>query len=67
MWDLAQSPVLAGVTLVILLEVNVFPEAPVAKSIAFDIEFDIVFAKILLLEEPEFTLIPLLLLYIVLL
>jgi len=50
-----------------LLDVNELLEAPVATSIASDIEFDIVFPKILLLEEPEFTLIPVLLLDIVLL
>jgi len=55
------------VALIILLEENVLAEAPLARSIAFDIEFDIVFPKILLLEETEFTLIPVLLLYIVLL
>jgi hypothetical protein len=57
----------SGIALIILLDVNVLPDAPVTTSIAFDIEFDIVFPKIFLLEEPEFTLIPVLLLDIVLL
>jgi hypothetical protein len=56
-----------GVELTILLDVNVLPEAPLATRIALVIEFDTVFPKILLLEEPEFTLIPVLLLDIVLL
>ena len=55
-----------GVELTILLDVNVLPEA-LATRIALVIEFDMVFPKILLLEEPEFTLIPVLLLDIVLL
>jgi len=55
------------VELDILLEVNVLPDAPLATSIALVKEFDIVFPKILLFEEPEFTLIPILLLDIVLL
>jgi hypothetical protein len=35
----------SGVAPIILLDVNVLPDAPVATSIAFDIECDIVFAK----------------------
>ena len=34
MWDLAQSLVLAGVELTILLEENVFPDEPLFISIA---------------------------------
>ena len=47
-----------GVELTILLEENVLPDEPLATSKALVIECDIVFAKILLLEESEFTLIP---------
>ena len=47
-----------GVKPSILFEENVFPDEPLATSKALVIECDIVFAKILLLEEPEFTLIP---------
>jgi len=54
----------SGVAPNILLEENVLPDAPLATSIAFDTEFDIVFANFLLFEEPEFTLIPLPLLHL---
>ena len=47
-----------GVELTILLEENVFPDEPLFKSMALLIEFVMVFPSILLLEEPEFTLIP---------
>jgi predicted ATPase len=55
------------VELTILLVENVSLEALLVTSIALAIEWDIVFAKILLLEEPEFTLSPSLLFEIVLL
>jgi len=58
---------LAGVEPYILLEVNVLLDAPLARSIALDNEFDIVFPENLLFEKSEFTLIPLLLLEILLL
>nr|WP_236561684.1 hypothetical protein [Nitrososphaera sp. AFS] len=47
-----------------MLEVNVLPDAPL-RSIALGNELDTVFPKILLFEEPVFTLIPLALLEIV--
>jgi hypothetical protein len=58
---------LAGVYPDILLDVNVLPDAPLAKSIALDKELDIEFPENLLFDEPEFTLIPLALFDIVLL
>ena len=57
---------LAGVEPEILLEENVLPDAPLARSMALDDEFYIVFPENLLFEEPEFTLIPLPLLEILL-
>ena len=58
---------LVGVEPYILLEINVLLDAPLVKSIALDNEFDIVFPENLLFEEPEFTLIPLPLLEMLLL
>lgn len=43
---------LSGVEPDILLEANVLSDAPPARSIALVKEFDIVFPKILLFEEP---------------
>ncbi len=58
---------LSGVEPDILLDVKVLPDAPLAKSIALDKEFVIVFSENLLFVEPEFTLIPVALLEMVLL
>jgi len=38
----------SGLALIILLDINIFPDAPLATSIGLEIEFDIVFPKILL-------------------